>query len=188
MTDSEAHLLRENTRTTGLEQTARAVAETLEHFDVPHLIVGGFAVQEHGYPRLTVDVDVVVPDVLDAVELLTASLTGPFQRIPGVEDRLVDGRNEVNVDLLPAGKVVKRGCRVPFPQPVEVTDSPKIVRIEQLISLKLDSWHNSPLRRAQDKADVIQLIIHRHLPRDLTVEPVILQLYSEIWDGLEAER
>ncbi|HZV35194.1 MAG TPA: hypothetical protein VFB72_11530, partial [Verrucomicrobiae bacterium] len=78
MTDQDAYLLRENTGTTGLEQTARKAAETLAHFDVPHLIVGGFAVQEHGYPRLTIDLDIVVPDVLEAVEFLTADLSGPF--------------------------------------------------------------------------------------------------------------
>ena len=29
---------------------------------IPHLIVGGIAVQEYGYPRVTIDVDLVVPD------------------------------------------------------------------------------------------------------------------------------
>ena len=43
MTDREAYLLRENTGTTGLELTARAAAEALAHFDIPHLIVGGLA-------------------------------------------------------------------------------------------------------------------------------------------------
>jgi hypothetical protein len=94
MTDREAYLLRENTGTTGLELTARAAAEGLARFDIPHLIVGGLAVQEHGYPRLTVDVDIVVPDVPEAVEFLTADISGPFMRIPGVQDRVVDRRNE----------------------------------------------------------------------------------------------
>ena len=55
----------------------------LAEHEIPHLIVGGLAVQEHGYPRVTIDVDIVVPDVLEAVEFLTASLTGPFYRVPG---------------------------------------------------------------------------------------------------------
>jgi hypothetical protein len=38
-------------------------AETLAHFDIPHLIAGGLAVQEHGYHRVTLDVDLVVPDI-----------------------------------------------------------------------------------------------------------------------------
>ena len=90
-----------------MEQTARTAAETLAHYDIPHLIVGGLAVQEHGYPRLTLDVDIVVPDVLEALEFLTADLTGPFARVAGLQDRLLDRRNQVHLDLLPAGQVVK---------------------------------------------------------------------------------
>ena len=67
MTDREASLLRENTGTTGLELTARAAAEALAHFDIPHLIVGGLAVQEHGYPRLTLDVELYV-ETWDALQ------------------------------------------------------------------------------------------------------------------------
>ena len=188
MTNQSAYILRENTGTTGLEQTARSAVETLAHFDVPHLIIGGLAVQEHGYPRVTLDVDIVVPDVLDAVELLTADLSGPFLRVPGCEDRVEDRRNGVRVDLLPAGRILRRGCRVPFPRPLEVVDIPRIVSLEYLISLKLDSWRDAPLRRLRDKSDVVELITRRNLPRDLGVAPDMEPLYHEIWDGLQAEK
>ncbi len=187
MTDREACLLRENTGTTGLEQSARAAAEVLAHFDIPHLIVGGLAVQEHGYPRLTLDVDIVVPDVLEAVEFLTADLSGPFARLSGVDERVVDRRNGVRIDLLPAGKVLRRGCKVPFPEPRTVADRPQIVSITDLISLKLDSWANSPTSRLKDKADVVELIKNRNLPRDLAVAPAIQQLYLDTWEALQAE-
>jgi hypothetical protein len=187
VTDHNAYLLRENTGTTGLEQTARTAAATLAHYDIPHLIVGGLAVQEHGYPRLTIDVDIVVPDVLEAVEFLTADLSGPFARVSGCEDRLLDRRNQVNVDLLPAGKVLKQGCRVPFPLPSKVAETPQIIGLADLISLKLDSWNGSPLRRLKDKADVVELIKHRNLPRDLAVMAAVSNLYLETWDALKAE-
>jgi hypothetical protein len=187
MTDYGASLLRENTGTTGLEKTARAVAETLAHFAVPHLIVGGLAVQEHGYPRLTLDVDIVVPDVPDAVEYLTANLTGPFFRVPGVQDRVEDRQTGVFVDVLPAGRVLRRGCKVPFPDPGPVTDKPKFAAIEQLISLKLDSWSDAPLRRLRDKSDVVELITRRKLARELAVAPAVRALYQETWDALQAE-
>src|SRR5450631_4274160 len=138
--DYDAYLLRENTGTTGLEQTARTAAAILAHYDIPHLIVGGLAVQEHGYPRLTLDVDIVVPDILEALEFLTADLTGPFVRVPNCQDRVKDSRNGVFVDLLPAGKVLKNGCKVPFPRPTKIAGHPQIIGLEELISLKLDSW------------------------------------------------
>ena len=165
--------MRENTGTSGIVETARTAVAMLADHEIPHLIVGGLAVQEHGYPRVTIDVDIVVPDVLKAVEFLTASLTGPFYRVPEVHDRVEDRRNGVMIDLLPAGRVLRRGCKVPFPQPGKVTEQLQIVTLEDLISLKLDSWAGSPSRRLKDKADVNELILRCKLPRDLAVNPAV---------------
>jgi hypothetical protein len=159
VTNQAAYTLRENTGTSWILQTAQTAVATLAVHDIPHLIVGGVAVQEHGYPRMTIDVE------------------------DGVEDR----RNGVQVDLLLAGKVLKRGCKVPFPQPTKTTEKLQIVGLEQLHSLKLDSSAHSPLRRLRDKTDVVELILRRKLPRDLPVAPVVLPLYIETWDALQAE-
>jgi hypothetical protein len=183
-----AYILRENTGTSGLVESARAAIATLADHDIPHLIVGGLAVQEYGYARVTIDVDIVVPDVLEAVEWLTADLTGPFVRVPEFPDRVEDRRNGVEIDLLPAGQVVKRGCKVPFPQPQLATEKFQIVSLEELLALKLDSWVNSPTRRLKDKADVVELIQRRQLPRDFAVNPLVRALYTETWDALRAEK
>jgi len=188
VTNREAYILRENTGTSGVVQTARKVAEILAQRDIPHLIVGGIAVQEHGYPRTTIDVDIVVPDVLEAVEWLTADLSGPFRRVKGCDDRLEDRRNGVMVDLLPAGRVLKQGCRVPFPEPAKATEELQIISLGDLISLKLDSSAESPLRRHKDKTDVIELITRLKLARDLAVHPAVQTLYRETWDALQAEK
>ena len=187
MTNQAAYVLRENTGTSGVVQTAQTAVATLAAHDIPHLIVGGVAVQEHGYPRVTIDVDIVVPDVLEAVEFLTADLSGPFARVKGCEDRVEDRRNGVQVDLLPAGKVLKRGCKVPFPQPTKTTEKLQIINLEELLSLKLDSSAHSPLHRLRDKTDVVELILRRKLPRDLAVAPAVRSLYLETWDALRAE-
>ena len=188
VTNQAAHILRENTGTSGLVESARVAVFILAEHDIPHLIVGGLAVQEYGYPRVTIDVDIVVPDVLEAVEFLTASLTGPFFRLPKIEDRVEDRRNGVKIDLLPAGKVLKRGCKIPFPQPAKIAEEFQIVPLAELISLKLDSAANSPLRRLKDKTDVVELIVRRKLPRDLVVNPIVRPLYLETWDALQAEK
>lgn len=187
MTDTGAYILRETTGTSGLEQTARAAIETLAHCDIPHPIVGGLAVQDYGYHRATLDVDLVVPDVLEAVEFLTADVTGPFACVPDCDDRVKDRRNGVFVDLLPAGRVLRRGCKVPFPEPGQVSEQPRFVSLEQLVSLKLDSWSNNPTRRLKDKADVVELIKSRKIPRDLAVAAAVQALYVETWDALAAE-
>ena len=136
---------------------------------------------------MTVDVDIVVPNVLEAVEFLTADLSSPFARVKGCEDRVEDRRNGVQVDLLPAGKVLKRGCKVPFPEPTKTTEKLQIVSREDLLSLKLDSSLHSPLRRLRDKTDVVELILRRKLPRDLPVTQAVRLLYLETWDALQAE-
>jgi hypothetical protein len=121
------------------------------------------------------------------VEFLTADLSGPFARLKGCDDRVEDRRNGVAVDLLPAGKVLKRGCKVPFPQPTRTTEKPQIVGLQELLSLKLDSSAHSPLHRLRDKTDVVELILRRKLPRDLPVAPAVRALYLETWDALQAE-
>jgi len=183
-----AYILREAAGTSGLMDSARKAVEILADYDIPHLVAGGLAVQEHGYPRVTIGVDIVVPDVFEAIEFLTASVTGPFFRIPKFQDRVEDQRNGVRIDLLPAGKVLKRGCRVPFPEPKKVAEKFQIISLEELISLKLDSWFGSPVRRHKDKTDVIELIKYRNLPRDLTIHPAVRTLYVETWDALKADK
>lgn len=113
---------------------------------VPHLVAGGLAVQEHGFCRVTLDADIIVPDVVDAAELLTAELSASFERYPGCEDPVRDRRNGVLINLLPAGRVYKSDCKVPFPVPTKATDMPQYVTLPKLISLKLDSWFNSQSR------------------------------------------
>ena len=148
---------------------------------------GGLAVQEHGYYRVTIDVDIVVPDVLEAYEFLAADLTGPFERVPEQQGRLRDRSNGVLVDLLPAQRVLQRGCHVPFPTPDEASPLPQFIALEQLISLKLDSWQGSPTRRHKDKTDVIELIRARNLPRDLHLHRAVRAAYEETWDALQRE-
>src|SRR5437762_4220772 len=68
---------------TAVVETARAVSSLLAEHGIPVLIAGGVAVQLHGYPRVTVDVDIVVPDVQKAREFLvthgyTASVLQPL--------------------------------------------------------------------------------------------------------------
>ena len=187
MTDQGAYILRENTGTSGLVNSARDAVAVLADHDIPHLIIGGLAVQEHGYPRVTIDVDIVVPDVIEAVEFLTKSLTGPFRLVSAVDGQVKDRSNGAIIDLLPAGRIMKAGCKIPLPQPKIVAENLQIIGLEDLISLKLDSWNGSPSKRIKDKADVTELILRRKLPRNLAVAPAVRQLYTETWDAIQAE-
>lgn len=97
---------------------------------------GGFAVQEHGYPRFTVDVGIIVPDVTLAREKLC--LNG-FRANPGSAMTVTDRETKAEVDLLPAGRKVDPGPLC-LPVPTQVSDEPQILTLEKLISAKLSTY------------------------------------------------
>src|SRR5947208_3425186 len=169
---------------TAVARAAEAVSTLLADNGIPCLIAGGLAVQLHGYPRTTIDVNIVVPDLQAAHEFLVAHGYAASLRQPLA---VIDRDRRVRIDLLPAGKCLKSACQVPFPQPPATPAIMQPVGLEMLISLKLDSWKHSPARRMRDRTDVAELIMRNELPRDLKVQRAVLQEYRELWDTLAAE-
>ena len=184
----EPRFLDKGAATSAMRDTARAVTAALARHNIPHLVAGSLVVQEYGYPGVTLDVDIIVPDVLQAAKIATTDSTRHWARAAGVPTRLQDTRHGVIIDLRPAGKVLQTGCKVPFPNPTVVSDQLKFVMLEQLISLKLDSWSISPVRRLADKAHVVELMIRRELPRDLGIHLAVRDIYLETWDALQVEK
>jgi uncharacterized protein (DUF1330 family) len=169
---------------TAVAQAAQAVSGLLADHGIGNLVAGGLVVQLHGYPRTTVDVDIIVPDVQEAHAFLVANGYQPSVRQPmGVIDR----NRRVRIDLLPAGKCLKPECQVPFPNPPANAAIMQPVALSALLSLKLDFWKHSPARRMQDRADVAELIMRNGLPRDFDVHPAIMDEYRALWDALAAE-
>ena len=95
---------------------------------------------------------------------------------------------EAGVDMDAALAKVREKVDIAKPDLPEAAEDPQIITLEQLVSLKLDSSSQSPLRRHKDRTDVIELITRRKLPRDLAVAPAVRALYEETWDALQAER
>src|SRR5947207_11325256 len=102
----QAVFLRESSGSTNIEKTLLKALKVLALFDIPHYVCGGFAVQEHGYARFTVDVDIIVPDVELAREKL--AMNG-FRENPGSRMTVTDRVTKVEVDLLPGGGKVDPG-------------------------------------------------------------------------------
>jgi hypothetical protein len=176
----EAEFLRESSGSTNIQKTLLRALKVLKLFHIPHYVCGGFAVQEHGFPRLTVDVDIIVPDVQFAREKL--SLNG-FKANPGSKMTVTDRETKVEIDVLPGGGKVGPGP-VSFPMPTKVSGKPQILALPELISLKLSSYIGSPFDRARDYGDVAELIKANHPSRQLGVDPKIRDEYHKIWDGL----
>ena len=115
--------------------------KVLKLFNIPHSVCGGFAVQEHGYPRFTVDVDIIVPDVPFAREKL--AMNG-FKANPGSNMTVTDRESKVEIDLLPGGGKVGPGP-LSFPMPTKISEKPQIIALHDLISIKLSSYAGSPI-------------------------------------------
>ena len=179
----QAVFLRQSSGSTNIEKTLLKALKVLKLFHIPHYVCGGFAVQEHGYPRFTVDVDLIVPDVEWAREKL--SMNG-FRANPGSQMTVTDRETRVEVDLLPGGSKIDSGP-LNLPVPTQVSDEPQILTLPSLISSKLSTYMGRGIQRVQDYADVVRLIEVNHLPREYKVAAEVRHLYQKLWDELHGE-
>ncbi len=165
---------------TQLEGTLRKAVNALAFYGIPHLVCGGFAVMERGYPRFTGDVDIIVPNVAEAREKL---LISGFKENVGSSMTVTDRVSKVEVDLLPGGGRVGRGP-LTLPMPTQVSKEPIILDLDDLIGIKLSSYVGNPTSRMKDGADVVELIKANGLPREFVVDAKIKAAYEKIWDDL----
>ena len=177
----QAEFLRESSGSK-IEKTLLKAVKVFALFRIPHYVCGGFAVQEHGYPRFTVDVDIIVPDVDFAREKLCMN---GFQGNPGSKMTVTDRERKVEIDLRPGGSKVDPGP-LALPVPTYVSEEPQILALESLISSKLSTYLGRGIDRAQDYADVVKLIQTNRLPREHGIDPKVRDLYHKIWDELHA--
>jgi hypothetical protein len=177
----EAELLRESSGSSNIERTLQRAVKVLALFQVPHYVCGGFAVQEHGYPRFTIDVDIIVPDVDLAREKLCMN---GFKENPGSKMTVTDRETKVEIDLLPGGSKIDPGP-LTLPMPQFVSAEPQFLTLENLISSKLSTYIGCGIKRAQDYADVVKLIEANRLPREYGVDPKVRELYQSLWDELK---
>ena len=176
--------MRESSGSTNIEKTLLKALKVLKVFNIPHYICGGFAVQEHDYPRFTVGVDIIVPDVQFAREKL--SMNG-FKANPGSKMTVPDRETKVEIDVLPGGGKIGPGP-VNFPMPKRVSEKPQILTLHELIALKLSSYLGRPIDRAQDYADAIKLIQVNHPSRELRVDAKVREFYRTLWDQIHAKK
>jgi hypothetical protein len=167
---------------TALEGTLRKAVKALAFYGIPHLVCGGFAVQEHGYARFTGDVDLIVPNVALAREKL---LISGFKENAGSSMTVTDRRTKAEVDLLPGGGKVGPSV-LTLPMPTVVSEEPQILSLEDLVNTKLSSYVGNP-GRMRDGGDVQELVKSNNLPRNYPVNPKLKAAYEKIWDGIAAE-
>ena len=174
-----------------VQRALERLVGTLEAQQIPYAIVGAMALNEFGYRRVTVDVDVLLtPAGLAALK--AASLgRGYVEKFPGSRG-LRDTENRVDIDVLLTGSYPGDGKPKPvsFPDPAKVAvrgARVALLPLPTLIELKLASGMSAP-HRLKDLADVIELIRAASLPSNLAdaLDPSVRDKYLELWTAAQA--
>ncbi len=173
-----------------VQQAMRKLVAVLDSSGIPYAIAGAMALNEHGYVRVTVDVDVLL--TRDGLDRLKQDVLGRgyVEKFPGSKG-LRDTEHNVTIDVLLAGDYPGDGKPKPvrFPDPAMVavrSEHGAFLPLETLIELKLASGLSAP-HRLKDLADVLELIRAAGLPATLAerLDPSVRAKYSELWTAAQ---
>ena len=179
-----------------LHSALRRLAQRLDMEKIPYALLGGLALAEHGYPRLTEDVYLLVTP--SGLRRFRQRLVGRGYRpvFNEASKTFRDTETGVRIEVVTAGEYPGDGLPKPvaFPDPttpgmtVEI-EGIRVVTLEKLIELKLASGTSAP-HRLRDLADVQDLIIRLDLPLDLAdrLDPSVQAAYRDLWEKAHAGR
>lgn len=175
-----------------VQRALKKLVHDLEAEGLPYAIAGGMALNEHGYRRVTVDVDVLL--TAESLRRFKERYLGRgyVEKFPGSRG-LRDPENGVSIDVLLTGDFPGDGKPKPvaFPDPALVAtrgEEAAFLPLHTLVELKLASGMSAP-HRLKDLADVLELIRALHLARDFAqkLNPYVVQKYEELWEAAQSE-
>jgi hypothetical protein len=177
-----------------LRSTLRRLAQRLNAEGIPYALLGGLALAEHGYPRLTEDIDLLLTP--SGLERFRQQLVGRGYRpaFSDVRKTFRDTETDVCIEIVTAGEYPGDGLPKPvaFPDPAmpgvtEDIEGLRVVSLEKLIELKLASGMSAP-HRLRDLADVQDLIPRLRLPLALAdqLHPWVQATYQDLWEKAQA--
>lgn len=169
-----------------VQHALRKLIGVLDDAGIPYAVAGAMAINEYGYRRVTVAVDVLLTrDGLDQLKQRTLG-RGYVEKFPGSKG-LRDTEHGVSIDVLLAGEYPGDGKPKPirFPDPATIAvrgSHGAFLPLETLIELKLASGLSAP-HRLKDLADVLELIRAAGLPASLDerLDPSVRGKYAELW-------
>jgi hypothetical protein len=169
-----------------VQRALERLAGILDEQGIPYAVIGALALNEWGYRRVTVDVDVLLTH--EGLRTLKQAVLGRgyLEKFPGSRG-LRDTEAGVNVDVVLAGEYPGDGKPKPvaFPDPAQAAVRGRrvaLLPLEKLIELKLASGMSAP-HRLKDLADVLELIRALALPLDkaASLDASVRGKYEELW-------
>jgi hypothetical protein len=174
-----------------VHQALERLTRILDEKGIPYAIVGAMALNEWGYRRATVDVDVLLtPAGLAALKAEVLG-RGYVEKFPGSRG-LRDAEAGVTIDFVLTGEFPGDGKPKPvaFPDPARAAVRGRrvaLLPLATLVELKIASGASAP-HRLKDLADVIALVRALSLPKDLAAQlhPSVRARYEELWEAAQA--
>lgn len=167
-----------------------SITQRLQQDGIPYALIGALALNEYGYRRVTVDVDILVTKegLLAFKEKHLGR--GYLEKFPGSKG-MRDTATGVSIDIVLAGEYPGDGKPKPvvFPDPERAAvkgERLSLLPLPMLIELKLASGMTAP-HRLRDLADVLELIRAVHLPAELATQlnPYVQEKYRELWSAAQ---
>jgi hypothetical protein len=173
-----------------VQKALEKLVRTLDDEGIPYAIIGAMALNEYGYQRTTVDVDVLLTPEGLAVFRERWLGRGYAEKFPGSRG-LRDTECGVDIDVVLTGGFPGDGKPKPvaFPDPsVAARRGARValLPLATLLELKLASGMTAA-HRLKDLADVQELIRVRALPRHLAddLHPFVREKYVELWEAVQ---
>jgi len=179
-----------------LHSALHRLVKRLDAEGIPYALLEGLALAEHGYPRLTEDVDLLMTP--SGLERFRQRLVGRGYRpaFSGAKKTFRDTETGVRIEIVTTGEYPGDGLPKPvaFPDPADpgVTvgmEGVHVVALEKLIELKLASGMSAP-HRLRDLADVQDLIARLGLPLALAdrLDRSVQAVYRDLWEKAHTGR
>ena len=170
-----------------------AVTDRLSELAVPYAVLGGMALQAHGYNRFTTDVDVLIDR--DSLAMIHEALSGRgYLPVFAGSKNLRDTVRKVPIEFVIAGDYPGDGKPKPvaFPKPQDASveiEGIRFVTLPKLVELKLASGMTNELR-AKDLGDVIELITTLELPPGFgeQLDPFVRGRFVDLAEKVAASR
>ena len=173
-----------------LHDALHRLVRQLDAEGIPYALLGGLALAEHGYPRLTEDIDLVLTPA--GLERFRERLLGRGYRpaFGGASKTFRDAETGARIEIVTTGEYPGDGRPKPvaFPDPaapgaaIEIGGI-RVVTLEKLIELKLASGISAS-HRLRDLADVQDLIARLGLPLVFAdrLDPSVHAAYRDLWE------
>jgi len=188
--DAAAHATRFFMNDADVHHALVKITRLLDEAKIPYALIGALALNEYGYRRVTVDVDLLLTrEGLADFKARWLGL-GYVEKFAGSRG-MRDTANGVVVDIVLAGDYPGDGKPKPvrFPDPAEVAvrgEHIALLPLPRLIELKLASGLSAP-HRLKDLADVLELVRAANLTVDLAneLDTSVRAKYVELWTAAQ---